>query len=465
MGIEANWNLLRNSVHNTVEALDRKSIEQAEAFYTCTETTEASIRNSEILTQNRKLDSGVGFRVVLGGNRVGFACTNAIKDETVRETGGEAFDVARVSSGIPNFALAESSKLTRVKGMYDSRVPETRVEEVLDIAQRSIASAENFDKRVRAKDGQVIFESGWVGVLNTLGVDCEERVSKTVLYLGGNGEENGEVTGSCYDVMFSRKADLDPEKIGESLGRKVVQLFKPKRVENFQGTVILGSEAVSTHMAQVLIDALRGDNVASGKSAWTGKAGDKVASERLTVSDNPLLEEGFASRSFDDEGCASQKTILVRKGELTGYLHNATTSKTLGETNTGNASRSTGGFNMVKMIIGDGYRALPIVYPSNLVVQPGEKTKEQLVSETNRGVLVESMAGFPQTGSGMVSAQLSNAFMIENGQIQYPIKGGMVSGVAFDWLRNLSGIGIDAKKFQNMIVPSLRIEGVKVVGA
>ena len=465
MEIEANWNLLRSAVHKTFEALGRKSIEQAEAFYTCTVTTEASIRNSEILTQNRRLDSGVDFRVMLSGNRVGFACTNAIKDETVMEAGEEALDIARVSSGIPNFALPESSKLPKVKGLYDSRVPETTVEEVLDTAQRSIAAAEDFDERVIAKDGRVIFESGWASVLNTLGVDCEEQISRTILYLGGNGEENGEVTGSCYDIMFSRRADLDPEKIGESLGRKVVQLFKPERVKTFQGTVILGSEAVSTHIAQVLVDALRGDNVAGGKSAWTGKIGDKVASERLTVSDNPLLEEGFASRSFDDEGCASQNTILVRRGELSGYLHNATTSKALGEINTGNASRSTGGFNMVKMIIGDGYRALPIVYPSNLVVQPGEKTKEQLVSETDKGVLVESMAGFPQTGSGMVSAQLSNAFMIEDGQIQYPIKGGMVSGVAFDWLGNLSGIGMDAKQFENMIVPSLRIEEVKVVGA
>jgi PmbA protein len=464
MKIEANWHLLRDVVHQTVLALGRKGIKSAEAFYSCTETTEASIRNSEIHTQNRRSDSGVGFRVLLGGNRVGFACTNAITDEAVTKAGEEALEIARVSSGFPNFALAESRKLPKVKGLYDSRVSATTVEEVLDLAQRSIDAAEDFDKRVIAKDGRVIFESGWVSVLNTLGVDCEEQVSRAVLYLGGNGEENGEVTGSCYDIMVSRRAELDPELIGESLGRKVVQLFKPKRVKTFQGTVILGSEAVSTHVAQVLIDALRGDHVAGGKSAWKGKTGDHVTAERLTVSDNPLLEDGFASRSFDDEGCASQNTMLVHKGELVSYLHNATTAKALRHRNTGNASRSTGGFDMVKMIIGDGYRALPIVYPSNLMVHPGEQTKEELVSETEKGVFVESMAGFPQAGSGMISAQLSSAFMIENGEIQYPIKGGMVSGVAFDWLGHLSGVGRDVKQFQHMLVPSLRIEDVTVVG-
>ncbi len=464
MGSEANWQLLRDAVHQTVLALGRRGIQHGEAFYSCTETTEASIRNSEILTQTRRSDAGVGFRVLLRGNRVGFACTNALTDEAVKKAGEEALDVARVSSEFPNFALAESRTLPKVKGLYDSQVSTTTVEEVLDLAQRSIKAAEDFDKRVIAKDGRVIFASGWVSVLNTLGVDCEERISRTLLYLGGNGEENGEVTGSCYDIMFSRRAELDPETIGESLGRKVVQLFNPKRVKTFQGTVILGPEAVSTHVAQVLIDALRGDHVAGGKSAWKGKTGDQVAANSLTLSDNPLREDGFASRGFDDEGYASQNTTLVHKGELSSYLHNATTANALREKNTGNASRSTGGFDMVKMIIGDGYRALPIVYPSNLMLHPGEKTKEQLVSETEKGVLVESMAGFPQAGSGMISAQLSSAFMIENGEVQYPIKGGMVSGVAFDWLGHLSGVGRDVKQFPHMLVPSLRIEGVTVIG-
>ena len=87
------------------------------------------------------------------------------------------------------------------------------------------------------------------------------------------------------------------------------------------------------------------------------------------------------------------------------------------------------------------------------------------MAEIEKGVLIESMAGFPQAGSGVISAQLSRAFFIQNGEIQYPIKGGMVSGVAFDWFKQVSGIGKDSKQFPNAVVPSLRIEEVKIVGA
>ncbi len=75
------------------------------------------------------------------------------------------------------------------------------------------------------------------------------------------------------------------------------------------------------------------------------------------------------------------------------------------------------------------------------------------------------MAGFAQAGSGMISAKLSRAFFIQSGEIQYPIKGGMVSGAAFDWFKQISGVGKDSKQFPNAVVPSLRVEEVKVVGS
>lgn len=465
MSLDANWDSLTDLVHKTIRMLEKKKITHAEAFFTSTETTEVAIRNSEILTQNKVDDSGVGFRVAVSGNKVGFACTNTLSEKAVSQAAEKAFATARVSSEVPNFVLPEASEPPKVKGLFDSRVSETSVEEGVDVARRAISAAEDFDQRVIAKNGRVLFESGWRGIVNTLGVDFEEKESKTVIYLGGSGKQNGEVTGSCDDFMFSRTADLEPEKIGENVGKMVIGMFKPHPVKSFQGTVVFGPEAVSYQLVDVLIDALKGESVVAERSAWIRKLRQMVASEDLTITDNAVLEKGFASRSFDDEGCSSQNTILIRKGRLESFLHSATSANALKTRNTGNASRFASGFDMVRAIVGNGYRARPEIYPSNLIIQSGSKTKEELVSEIGKGVLVESMAGFAQPGSGMVSAQLSRAFFIENGEIRHPIKGGMVSGVAFDWFNQMSGIGKDCKQFANAIVPSLRIEEVKVIGA
>jgi len=202
-----------------------------------------------------------------------------------------------------------------------------------------------------------------------------------------------------------------------------------------------------------------------GRSLWSNRIGETVATKNLTVEDNATLADGFSSRSFDDEGCPSQKTALVTKGRLESFLHNATTANSLKTNNTGNASRYPSGMSMARAIAGNGYRAKPEVFPSNLVIQSGRKSREQITSEIDKGVVVEYMAGFTQAGSGMISAQLSTAFYVERGEIKHPIKGGMVSGVAFDWLKQISETGNDPKQFPDSIVPSIRVENVKVIGS
>jgi PmbA protein len=301
--------------------------------------------------------------------------------------------------------------------------------------------------------------------VNTLGVDLEEDRTWAYIYLGATGEHQGEVTPSCYDVMVTRKRPLQPERVGGNVAEDVTRLFKPRPVESFEGTAIFAPEATSYQIADVMLDALKGENVMAERSPWTRKVGHRVASEKLTVKDDALLEDGFSSRAFDDEGYPSKETLLIRDGELVGFLHDATTSNALDVENTGNASRSPGGFELVHSIIGTGYRAKPEVYSSNFTITPGSRKTEKLVSEVERGVLVESMAGFPQSGSGIVSAQLSRAFYIEEGEVKHPIKGGMVTGVAFNWLKNISAVSSELKAYFKGVVPSLQVENVKIVGS
>lgn len=445
--------------------MEKQGATLAEAFFTAVQTTDIGVRNSEIFTQNRASDAGVGFRVSVKGNKVGFACTNTISEKSINDAAQNALHVSKVSSGIKDFALPRANSTKKVRGLFDPKVPEASIEDVVNLAKRGIDAAEGFDKRVIVKTGRVSFMCGWRGVVNTLGVDLEERETKTLIYLGASGKQNKEVTSSCADFTFRRTIDLDPEAVGVNVARMAISLFQPKPVASFQGSVTFGPEAVSYQLFDALVDALKGETVVLGRSFWSKKTGEAVTSENITIEDNALIETGFSSRSFDDEGCPSQKTTLVKKGKLESFLHNTTTANLLKTNNTGNASRYAGGMSMARAIVGSGYRAKPEIYPSNLVIQPGRKSKEQIVSEIDKGVLVESMAGFAQAGSGLISAQLSTAFYIEKGEVKYPIKGGMVSGVAFDWFRQVSDIGNDSKQFADSVMPSLRVENVKVIGS
>jgi PmbA protein len=283
--------------------------------------------------------------------------------------------------------------------------------------------------------------------------------------LYGSGSQNGEVTPSCFEGELKRSLSLNPEKVGETIGQTIVALFNPKSTASFEGAVVFEPEAVSYQLCDALIGALNGENVVAGGSAWIGKFGEMVGSGNFTVLDDATLKGGFASRCFDDEGYPSQQTPLVFKGVLKSFLHSATTANRLKMENTGNASRFAGGLDMVKSIVGSGYKAKPEVYPSNLVIESGRKTRDELVAEVKKGVLVGSMGGFVQAGSGLISAQLARAHYIENGELKHPIKGGMVSGISFEWFKQVGAVGNDKKQFFNSVVPSLRVEKVKVIGS
>jgi len=465
MNQKENWTTLSDLVHKAIKKLGKKGITCAEAFFTGTQTTEVVIRNSEILTQNKAEDAGVGFRVAVELDKVGFACTNTLSERAIFDAGEKALAIAKVSSQVPHFALPEGNRLTKIEGLFDPEIEEVTVEEAVEAGRSAIEALESFDKRIIAKDGRVSYQSRWRGILNTLGVDFEERESKAFLYLGGSGKQGDQVTGICTDFMFKRTAELQPEIVGESVGKMVIAQLEPQRAPSFEGTVVFGPEAVSYQICDALIDALKGENVIAHRSAWTRKIGQIVASENLAITDNAMLENGFASRSFDDEGYPAQNTVLVENGELKSFLHHATSAGSLNLKNTGNASRFPESHDMTRMIVGNGYKAKPEIYPSNLMIKPGQESKANLLSEVENGVLVESMGGFAQPGSGVISAQLSRAFFVKDGEVQYPIRGGMVSGVAFDWLEHISGVASDTKQFANCIIPSIRVENVKVIGS
>ena len=455
-----------NAVRKTLKHLEKAGAELAEAFFMATKTAEVTIRNSEIFAENVMVDVGVGFRAVARGNCVGFACTNLMDSEKdMLETGEKALAIATLSAPILGFALPSPRKVTKLKALLDKRVNEARVEDAVDVARRMLEAAELKDKRVTAKDGRVVFLSVHRSVVNSLGVDLEDQGTWAYAYLGGSGSQSGEVTPTCYDFDLRRDAGLQPEKVGEKVAEMVIAQFGAEKAESFEGPVIFGPEAVSYQLFDALASALSAERVLANGTPWAGKIGEPVASQPLTVSDNSILDGGFASRSFDDEGYPCQETLLISDGILTSFLHNATTAKRLNMENTGNASRTSGGLDLVKQIIGNGYRAKPEVYPSNLVIKTGKKTQQELASELKKGVLVESMSGFVQAGSGLVSAQLARAHSIENGEIQAPLKGGMISGITFDWFKHVVEAGSDAKRFANSVVPSLSVEKARIVGA
>ena len=167
--------------------------------------------------------------------------------------------------------------------------------------------------------------------------------------------------------------------------------------------------------------------------------------------DDATLERGLATRPFDGEGVASQRTVVIDRGVLKSFLYDAYTAGKAGARSTGNAVR--------------GWSSLPHIGTSNFVLQPGERGAGEILRGTRRGLLVTAMLG---SGANVVTGEYSrgaNGLWIEDGQIVHPVQEVTVSGSLLDMLQAIDAVGNDLDLRSSTAAPTLRIAEAVVSGS
>lgn len=209
---------------------------------------------------------------------------------------------------------------------------------------------------------------------------------------------------------------------------------------------------VTTAFLNVLGPALMADNVLKGKSLFAGRVGDAIASEHVILIDRNDLEAGINRAPFDGEGASAQETVLVDRGALRGYLHNAYTAHKMGEGTTANAGRG-------------GFRSTPEVGATNFYLKPAEATQANLFAMADPGLFITEVMGVhtadPVSGDFSFGA---TGLTIEGGRLGRPVRGVTIAGNMKDLLGNISAVGNDLRFFGAYGAPSVLIAQLMVSG-
>jgi len=199
----------------------------------------------------------------------------------------------------------------------------------------------------------------------------------------------------------------------------------------------------------ILLLALRlgfnGKNVFLGSSPLAGKLGEKIADERFSITDNPLIDYASSSDKYDGEGVPHQITPLIENGVIKNFLYDLDTAGRAGTKTTGNG-------------VGCG--------TTNLVIKEGDTPYEEMVTNTKEGLLVHSVMGLGQGNaiSGEFSVNVQLGYKIENGEIVGRVKDVMLAGNTYDALKNIAAIGDKAEwAGWSLLTPPIKIGKVSVV--
>jgi len=425
-------------------------------------------RKVEELTSGR--DRGAGIRVVVG-DTTGFAHTSDLSEEGLGRAAEAAAAAARGGGGgVRTVALTEAS----APRPYEARV---RPEEVAK--ERKVELLLRADHAARAGAGAGSIKqvsSGYadsyrrIQVANSDGLLAADEVVRTrfgvsAVAMGDTGMQTG-YEGVARTMGFEIFDELDVDEVAaKAVARALAKLSaRPAPSGTVPVVIAAGRGAVLFHEA--CGHGLEADHIEKRSSVYHGRVGDTVASPHVTLVDDGTMGSEWGAFAIDDEGRPAQRNVLIDHGVLTDYMWDFLRSRKAGHASSGNGRRQS-------------YQDLPMVRMTNTYLLGGTEDADEIVRQTPHGVYVASMGGgqvTPATGDFVFG--MTEAYLIENGEITHPLRDANLIGNGPEVLRNIDAVagdfamadggGMCGKSGQSVPVgmgqPTLRITGVTVGG-
>ncbi len=415
---------------NKLFELAETKVDDIEIMLSSGKAFSVRISKQEVEAFNYSDSKGIGVRISKNG-KVGYAYTEEFSDA--------AFAVI-IDEALANAVNTESEEPVVFSNYpanrfdietYSDSFANISIEAKIAMAKKMEAAAMEADKRVfivphaSYSDGE-----SFIKIANSKGLKKEHRsnyCSASVMVLA---QEDGDKK-SGMDFKITRNfQEIDVEQLAKNAVGKAVELLNAGAVESGQYPVVMNNE-MAANMLSTFSGIFSAKNVQDGKSALKGKIGSMIASPLVTIVDDGLHPEGLATSPFDSEGVPCQRTVLVDKGVLTGFLHNSTTAFKDNAKSTGNGSR--------------GYKSPLSVSTSNFLLEPTDTNVNQLFQDQKKVVEIVSLQGL-HSGANPVSGDFSlgaEGFLYENGVKSKSIANFTVSGNFFDLLKNITKIADD----------------------
>lgn len=262
----------------------------------------------------------------------------------------------------------------------------------------------------------------------------------------------GEGTGMETDYDFTSAVfaeDLDDAaKVGRGAGERAVARLNARKADTARVPVVF-DQRVANSLLQHLTSAISGPAIARGTSFLKDRLGERVFASGISIVDDPHRPRGLRSKPFDAEGLANQHRAFIKDGRLTSWVMDLASARQLGLRSTGNAARSTS--------------SPPRPSITNLYLEPGASSREDLIGAIDKGLYVTQMMGH---GINMVTGDYSrgaSGFWIENGELTYPVNEVTVAGNLVDMFANLVPAN-DLAFHYGIDSPTVRIDGMTVAG-
>ena len=430
---------------------ESRKVQSAEIYMASSESTSIEIKDQKVDSFELAKDRGIGLRVMVN-KACGFSFCNDFNSSSISNLIDKAISSATNSTPDEFRGFSEVVEKYPQVNCFDENLSKISIEEKIEKTRLVERIGKEFDKRIvnvrKCSFDDTRYE---VAILNTNGLEYTNSGTYCSSSITLIAQENN-VMETGWEMDSSRWfKNLNFEMVGREAGKRAVEMLGATSVET-KKVPVLFDPYVSMEFLSIFASSLSADNVQKGKSMLAGKKGENVAAEKITIIDDGLLPEGLASAPADGEGIPMQRTVLIEKGILKGFLYDLYTAKKDNTASTGNGFRG-------------GFKDTPRVSVSNFYIEKGTLSQKEIISKIDDGFLIREAMGVHTANpiSGDFSLGVSGLW-IKGGKISFPVRGVVISGNIMDLFRSVKKVGSDLRFYGRIGAPTLMIEEMNVSG-
>lgn len=436
-----------------VKAAMNKGASAAEVMVVEGSEFSVGVRLGEIEKLKDSASQHLGLRVLWEGRQAALS-TSDFSREALDRLVQEAVELAQMTSVDDQLCLPDEADYAKDwpdLALYDSELATLATDKKIDLALAVEASAKNTDPRIVNFDGGG-FDAACRGVImaNSAGFVGSYEATACSLAIVPIASENGSMQQDYWYDNKRKFSQLEsPESIGRQAANRALRKLGGRKVKTQQVPVVFDQRVAASLLGDIF-QAISGDSIMRKSSFLVGKLEEKIASDLLTIIDDGRIAGALGSRPFDSDGLPTQRTEVVKNGQLNSYLLNTYTAKKLGLKSTANASR--------------GLSGPPTVTCNNFFISPGKTSPKEIISSVKQGFFVTDLMGF---GVNIVTGDYSrgaSGIWIENGELTFPVEEVTIAGNLKEMLKQIEMIGNDLDLRDRISAPTLKIEKMTISG-
>lgn len=424
-----------------------KGVEAVQVYYTEDKELRIDTMNQVVDKYTIAETKVLSVKGIYNG-KMGSVYSEILTDESIDEVLESLIENAKaIDNEDEVFIYAGDEKYESVEGIYNEELGKIDAKEKIALVAKIDETSQSAPNMALARASYVENEHK-VLIKNSKGLNLENTSNFAGAYASVIVRNDKDQRTAFELGMDNNFYNIKPEEISKRASDYANRLLGAKPVKSGEYEVVLKNGAMSSLLA-TFAQSLSADQVQKGLSVLNrNRFGEKLASDLVTIVDDPFKKNSIRSTSFDDEGVATSYKELIKDGVFQGILYDLRTAKKDGVKSTGN------GFN-------------GSVAPTNLYMVPSDKSYEDMISDIKHGVVITELQG-THAGTNAISGDFSLqmvGFVIEDGKETAPIALSTASGNVFTVLKEITDIASDLKVgFGSISAPSVRVKSLVISG-